>query len=67
MPMNLSPTADDPALAIPPPPRARSGTRPRAASRHDWAEAVREASIAGTLTLAASWGLAELAFLLLAP
>ncbi len=67
MPMNLSPTADDPALAIPPPPRAR----PRPASRHavrpDWAEAVREASIAGTLTLVASWAVAELALLLLAP
>jgi hypothetical protein len=50
----------DPSLAIPPVPREPVSARPR----RGWMEAVREASLAGMVTLAASWGLAELALLL---
>jgi hypothetical protein len=68
--MPYAPTADDPSsLAIPVPPRRgrrRVAAAGIASGRGDgWREAVREASLAGFLTLAASWALAEVAFLFL--
>ena len=67
--MPFAPTADDPSsLAIPVPPRRvrRARGAGAASGRGDgWREAVREASLAGFLTLAVSWALAEVAFLVL--
>ena len=57
----------DPSLLIPAPPlrcpSARACFPPGTGRRV--VEAVREASLVGTVALAASWGLAELALLLL--
>jgi hypothetical protein len=53
----------DPSLLIPPPPRkAAARRRPL---RQTIRDALTEASVVGMLALAASWGLAELALLLL--
>lgn len=63
--MNAARTVD-PSIAIPAPPLrvARRRGLPRL-SRAALADALREASLAGMLALAASWGLAELAVALL--
>jgi hypothetical protein len=69
--MSFAPTLDDPSLRIPAPPRRITLRLPRWKARllrlprWDVRGALREASVAGFLTLAASWALAELAFVLL--
>lgn len=53
----------DPSLLIPPPPR-KAAVR-RRPLRDSIREALTEASVVGMVALAASWGVAELALLLL--
>ncbi len=59
--MTYAPTAEDASLLIPARPRRAAAT---ARSPWSWRPALREASLAGFTTLAASWALAELAFAL---
>ena len=57
--------AADPALRIPPRPVVRRRAVSEAPLGRRIADAVREASLVGIVALSASWGLAELALLLL--
>jgi hypothetical protein len=62
--MPYAPTADDASLVIPARPRRTAAARRPLLRRWDWRGAMREASVAGFVTLAASWALAEAAFAL---